>query len=204
MSGLDWKALEAAELRRDPYDHIHVAQALTPAARKAIPAAFPPIHDAGSYSLADAPPGPALQGVIDDLESERFRGLMAQKFGLDLEDRPTVITLRGRSGKRDGNIHTDSKTKILTLLLYLNEDWKGPEGELRLLRNGRDLEASAFQAPATMGSMLIFRRTDDSWHGHTFYEGERRVLQFNYLQLGRHSLVSKLRHRLSAVVKQHA
>lgn len=204
MSGLDWKALADAEVRHDPYDHIHVVQALTPAARAAIPGEFPTIKDAGSYSLADAPPGPALQGVIDDLESERFRALMAQKFGIDLADKPTVITLRGRSGKRDGNIHTDSKTKILTLLLYLNEDWTGPEGELRLLRNDRDLNASAFQAPATMGSLLIFKRTDESWHGHTFYEGRRRVLQFNYLQLERHSLVSRLRHRLSALAKQHA
>lgn len=204
MTGLNWAALDAATLTRDPFDHVHVAQALTRNAAAAIPGEFPEIGDTGSYSLADAPPGPVLKGIIEDLESERFRELMERLFGIDLTDKPTVVSLRGRAGKRDGNIHTDSKTKILSLLLYLNEDWKGPDGELRLLRNGKDLAAAAFQTPANMGSLLVFRRTDDSWHGHTLYEGPRRVLQFNYLQKPRHSVVSRLRHRLSALAKQPA
>lgn len=204
MTGLNWAALDAAALRRDPFDHVHVPQVLTASAAAAIPGEFPEIGDTGSYSLVDAPPGPVLRGVIEDLESDRFRGRMEQLFGIDLTDRPTVISLRGRAGTRDGNIHTDSRTKILSLLLYLNEDWKGPDGELRLLRNGRDLDAAAFQTPATMGSLLIFRRSENSWHGHTLYEGPRRVLQFNYLQKTRHSVVSRLRHRLSALAKQPA
>ena len=43
-----------------------------------------------------------------------------------------VTTLRGYSRKKDGKIHTDSKTKILTVLLYLNENWLDINGNLRL------------------------------------------------------------------------
>jgi hypothetical protein len=37
------------------------------------------------------------------------------KFSIDLTGRPTMITVRGRCSKeKDGKIHTDSKTKIIT------------------------------------------------------------------------------------------
>jgi hypothetical protein len=38
-----------------------------------------------------------------------------------------VATVRGVTGKRDGHIHTDTKSKFVTLLLYLNSGWQ-PEG----------------------------------------------------------------------------
>ena len=49
--------------------------------------------------------------------------------------------------------------------------------------------------------MLVFRRSDRSWHGHRPYEGPRRVLQMNYVTSGKALLMSDLRHRLSALVK---
>jgi hypothetical protein len=52
--------------------------------------------------------------------------------------------------------------------------------------------------------LVAFKRTDDSWHGHTTYSGPRRVLQLNYLQSSRASLVGALRHRLSALSKPRA
>jgi hypothetical protein len=32
------------------------------------------------------------------------------------------------------------------------------------------------------GTLLAFRRTDHSWHGHKPFVGERRMLQLNYLR----------------------
>ena len=202
MSSLNWKAIEAAPLRHDPYDHILVAESLTDAAAAAIPIEYPEIRKPGSFPLAEAQPGPVLADVIADLNSDRFRAIMSKLFDVDLEDRPTTVTLRGRCGDRDGNIHTDSKSKILTLLLYLNEGWTGGDGQLRLLRNGHDLEAVAAEVPPTMGTMLVFKRTDRSWHGHTRFIGPRRVLQFNYVQSEKDSVLSRLRHGVSAFAKQ--
>jgi SM-20-related protein len=202
MVGLDWRAIEAAKLVREPFDHIALNQVLEPECASALPQEYPAIRSPGSFSLADAPPGPVLNGLIADLLSQRFRTQMERIFELDLEDRPAVVTLRGQCSSKDGRIHTDSKSKILSLLLYLNAGWVGGVGQLRLLRSESDIEAHAVEIPAGLGSLVAFRRTDDSWHGHTPFVGQRRVLQLNYLQSTRASLVGVLRHRISAMSKR--
>lgn len=199
---LNWARLEAAALRPRPFEHIHVLDALEPQIAARIPVEFPHIPQPGSFSLQDAAPGPVLQAVIDDLQSDRFRSLLSQRFGLDLSGRPTTVTLRGTSGPRDGCIHTDSRSKILSLLLYLNEDWGSAEGQLRLLPGRHDLGAFEVEIPACMGSLVVFRRSDRSWHGHTPFLGRRRVLQFNYVRSEQAGYVSEIRHRLSAFLKR--
>jgi SM-20-related protein len=202
MSGLDWRAIESAKLVREPFDHIALGQVLEPDCASALPEEYPAISSPGSFSLTDAPPGPVLDGLIADLLSPRFRTQMERVFELDLEGRPAVVTLRGQCSPKDGRIHTDSKSKILSLLLYLNADWAGGPGQLRLLRSETDIHAHAVEIPASLGSLVVFRRTDTSWHGHTPFVGQRRVLQLNYLQSTRASLVGVLRHRISALSKR--
>jgi hypothetical protein len=202
MSALNWVRLEAATLHTDPFQYVHVTDALIPQAAASLPEEFPVVPYAGSFSLKDAPPGPVLSEVIAELQSDRFRALMSRLFDLDLTEASTTVTLRGESGPRDGFIHCDSKSKILSLLLYLNDDWTRGEGQLRLLRNGSNIDAVAAEISAAMGSLVVFRRTDNSWHGHTPYHGRRRVLQFNYVRGARTGMVSTLRHRLSAMAKR--
>lgn len=202
MPILDWNLLEAARLEREPFDHLRLEHVIRPEAAAAVSADFPEIRDRGSFSLRDARPGPVLADLIAELESDRFRALMARLFDVDLTGRATLVTLRGASGPNDGSIHTDSKTKILSLLLYLNPDWTGGEGQLRLLRDGESLDSVAVEIPATMGSLVVFRRCDNSWHGHTRYVGPRRVLQLNYLVSRQTGLLADLRHRASAVWKR--
>ena len=76
-----------------------------------------------------------------------FRAALERKFGLDLSASPTMFTVRGVCGADDGQIHTDSKSKIITVLLYLNEAWAPDGGRLRLLRNGDDLNAIITEVP---------------------------------------------------------
>ncbi|THD65287.1 MAG: 2OG-Fe(II) oxygenase [Phenylobacterium sp.] len=202
MPGLDWNAIEAARLVRDPFDHVAIAQVLDPQCAAAIPGEFPVIRSPGSYSLADAPPGPFLNTLIDDLLSDRFRAHMARLFEVDLQDRPASVTLRGQCSGRDGRIHIDSKSKVLSLLIYLNDGWTGGQGQLRLLADRHGFDDATVEIPASLGSMVAFRRGDQSWHGHSPFVGQRRALQFNYLQSQRASVVGLLRHRLSAFGKQ--
>ena len=77
-----------------------------------------------------------------------------------------MCTVRGYLQRKVGSIHTDSKTKIITVLLYLNDDWSHEGGRLRLLRSGTDLEDYFAEVPPTQGTLLVFRRADNSWHGH--------------------------------------
>src|SRR4051812_7991792 len=188
MDGLDWGALAAASRVREPFDHAIVEQALSPWSAAAIPGEFPAIRQPGSFSLADAPPGPALATVVAELSSDRFRTIMEQLFDVGLAGRPTLITLRGQCGPRDGRVHTDSTTKILSLLLYLNDDWGAPDGRLRLLGADRDLASPVVEVTPALGTLVAFRRTDRSWHGHTPYLGQRRVLQLNYLTSAKDSV----------------
>jgi len=201
MTPLNWVRLEEATLRNDPFDYIHVADALSGETAARIDAEFPAIRAAGSFSVDDAPPGPALATVIEELRSDRFRALMSRLFQIDLCGLPSMVTLRGMAGARDGFVHTDSRSKVLSLLLYLNPDWASCDGQLRLLRDEHGLDAPAVEIPAHMGSLVVFRRSDTSWHGHTRYDGVRRVLQFNYVTSTKAPVVGELRHRLSALLK---
>jgi hypothetical protein len=201
MAYLDLAAVAAAPVYRDPFEHMLLDHALTVESAAAIAPDYPAIDRPGSFALADLKLGPAVRQLIAELDSDAFRGLMAEKFAVDLTGKPTTFTLRGLCAARDGQIHTDSKSKILTILIYLNLGWTPEGGRLRLLRDGHDLDDFATEIEPSFGKMLAFRRSDRSWHGHDPYQGPRRVLQMNYVTSAKASLVSELRHRVSALMK---
>jgi hypothetical protein len=201
MKYLDLAAVAAAPVGDDPFEHMLVDHVIRTEAAQAIETDYPKVDKPGSFALADLEVGPAVRELIAELDSDEFRELMAKKFAVDLAGKPTTFTLRCACAARDGQIHTDSKSKILTLLIYLNPPWAPDGGRLRLLRNGHDLENYAAELEPTFGRMLVFRRSERSWHGHRPYEGPRRVLQMNYVTSGKASVMSSVRHRLSALVK---
>ncbi len=128
--------LRAAPLSNDPFDFLFVPASLEPDELKEIVRDFPEIPAGGSFDVSTLACGPAFQRLLDDIRRDAFRAPIAAKFGIDLSPYPLHITVRGRVRGKDGHIHTDSKEKILTGLLYLNPDWTEPGGRIRLLRNG--------------------------------------------------------------------
>ena len=115
-----------------------------------------------------------------------------------------MVTVRGRCAARDGRIHTDSKTKLITVLLYFNDPWEARGGRLRLLRSPTDLNDMIGEVPPEAGTMIAFRRSDRSYHGHEPYEGVRRYVMINWMTSDFAARRELLRHRLSARVKQAA
>ena len=178
---LDLERLRATPLRRDPFDFVVVDNFIGPEHWPALDADFPPLRKHGSFPLPGVSCGPAFAGLAAELEGDALRHAIAEKFAIDLEGRPTLITVRGRSDGKDGRIHTDSSTKLITLLLYLNPIWEEPGGRLRLLRRGDDLADCAAEIPPVSGMMVAFRRSDRSFHGHYPHKGERRSLQLNWV-----------------------
>ncbi|HRE15224.1 MAG TPA: alpha/beta hydrolase, partial [Usitatibacteraceae bacterium] len=81
---------------------------------------YPKIGKPGSFPVFTQKPGPGLRAVLDALEGDDFREAVERKFGIDLSGKPTMTTLRSRARARDGQIHLDSKTKVVTVLVYLN------------------------------------------------------------------------------------
>ncbi|MDA8253685.1 MAG: 2OG-Fe(II) oxygenase [Rhodospirillales bacterium] len=160
---LDEAAIAAAELRRDPYDFAFVEQAMPPRLKEEVLADAPTIPDRGSYALPDLNMGPRFSAVVQDLLSARFRHLVEEKFDIDLSKRPPCIVMMGNTSGHynEGYAHTDSKHKIITVLVGFSRAWPYERGRLRVLRSG-DRDDYAFEFAPEFGRMLMFRVCDYS------------------------------------------
>ena len=192
----------ATPLVAEPFQHLVVPGFIGPQGLAAINADYPKISTSGSFPIDQVSFGPAFQALLDELEGDEFREAFEEKFGLDLSGRPAVTTVRGRCDARDGKIHTDSRSKIITVLIYMNESWEQQGGRLRLLRSADDLNDIILEVPPIAGTLLAFKRSDNSWHGHEPFAGERRVIQFNWLTSEGNRQIAMLRHHTSAAFKR--
>jgi SM-20-related protein len=199
---LDLHAFAEAPLEHDPYDHIVIQDFIRPEWQEIIAKAYPQIDEAGSFPLATLDYGSAFAWLIAELEGDRFRSQVEEKFDLDLTGRPTMVTVRGQTDETDGRIHTDSRTKIITILVYFNESWTNPGGRLRLLRSGTSLEDYVAEVEPRIGTLIAFRRGDNSWHGHKPFVGPRRAIQLNWVVSDGVKRREQRRHRVSAFFKK--
>jgi len=185
----------------EPFNYVIVPEFLDADTVQSINATYPNIEKGGSYPLESLETDMKIKDVIDELDGPEFESTVAQKFDVELEGRPKMYSLRGYTRAKDGRLHTDSKDKIITVLLYLNENWQHDGGKLRLLRNGHDVDDFVAEVAPDNGTLLIFKRSDNSWHGHHPFEGQRRSLQMNWMTNEGAKGFHKLRHKLSAAVK---
>jgi hypothetical protein len=162
---------------------------------------FPHVRGGGSFPLQSLKYGASFRQLTEELQSPEVRSIFAEKFDLDLSHRPATLTIRGQSRQKDGRIHTDSKSKLITVLLYLNGQWDSPGGRLRLLRSPDDIEDYFAEVPATGGTLVAFRCTDNAWHGHKPFVGVRRSIQLNWVVDDDAAKRSARRHGFSAFLK---
>ena len=202
LRNFDLAAFRATPLSKEPFEYLVVPRFIRPDALAPINGDYPKISERGSFPAAQVAFGPAFQALLDDLESDEFREAFEEKFGLELAGRPTTTTVRGRCGVGDGSIHTDSASKIITVLIYMNPTWEKSGGRLRLLRSGKDLQDVIVEVPPVEGTLLAFKRAANSWHGHEPFVGERRVIQFNWVTSEGTRQIAMLRHHVSASLKQ--
>ena len=202
MAYLDIAALRSTPLETEPYEHLIVEGFIPEAHSAELIGAYPEIGQAGSFPLDTLKVEGAFAALIEEMNAGPFRNAVEEKFGVELEGKATMFTARGRCRAEDGKIHTDSKTKIITVLLYMNEAWDTEGGRLRLLRGGEDLEDYAREVPPGFGTLLLFKRSDRSWHGHLPFEGPRRVVQMNWVTSPRVAAWEQFRHKVSAATKR--
>ena len=205
MPLLNFAALDATPLKREPFDYLVVPDFLTPGALAGANRDYPEITSPGNKDLEALHYGPGFGALIDELTGAEFARHIAGKFGVDLDDAATTVTVRKFSEASDGNIHTDHWSKLITVLVYFNTDWDEQGGQLRLLRSGTDIEDYAVEVPPAGGTLLAFRRTRVSWHGHKRFVGERRMLQLNFIKNTRLARYTQQAARFSTrMVKQLA
>ncbi|MFZ0313607.1 MAG: 2OG-Fe(II) oxygenase [Candidatus Korobacteraceae bacterium] len=197
---LNLSKLAAAEFHAEPFEYLLVDDFLQPDCKSAIVDDFPPIEKSGSFPLSRVSYGPAFKQLTDALLGPDFAQGVGAKFSMDLSPYPTMLTVRGQCDGSDGQIHTDSKDKVITVLLYLNPDWESSGGRLRLLRS-KDLEDYIAEVPPTIGSLIIFKRSDRSWHAHKPFDGKRLSLQMNWVKSDRYLRKERFRHEVSSFVK---
>jgi SM-20-related protein len=205
MPVLELEAFEAAPLASAPFPHVILRDFVRGAAFDEAIADYPEIKQGGSFPVFTQKPGPGLQRLLDALNSDDFRQAVERKFGVDLSGRPTMTTLRGRARTKDGQIHTDSKTKLVTVLLYLNRatgDWENHAGCLRILNGPDSLDDYAAEAPPVDGTVVVFPCVPNAWHGHEPFEGKRRVIQLNWVTDQGVVEREQKRHAVSAFFKK--
>jgi len=199
---LDFEKFRAAPLMRRPFDYLIVSDFIRPEWEERLLRAYPHIRKGGSFPLSTTDYGDDFAALISAMDGQEFRQAIEEKFSVDLEGRPTMFTVRGRCRASDGKIHTDTESKIITVLLYMNPKWADDGGRLRILNSATDIEDSVAEVPPKFGTLLVFRRCDHSFHGHLPFDGERKVVQMNWVTDQRFVDREIKRHGWSALVKK--
>ena len=197
----DLDAFRATALNAEPFPYAIVPRFIPARAMEAVESDFPKVARVGSFPLPSLTYGPAFGAMIDAMRGPEFTSAVEEKFGMSLAGRPTMVTVRGTSGTRDAQIHTDSVSKLITVLIYMNSRWESPGGRLRLLRSPDNLNDVVAEVPPDEGTLLIFKNAPNAWHGYEPFNGTRRVIQLNWVTSNSVVWWEQSRHRVSALLK---
>jgi Rps23 Pro-64 3,4-dihydroxylase Tpa1-like proline 4-hydroxylase len=119
--------------------------------------------------------GPQVKSFIDISDSKDFINFLEKITGIKEIEADSLLygggIHRTKTGGRlaihsDFNIHPITKKhRRINALLYFNKDWK-PEynGQLELWE--KDMNKCAVKIPPLFNKLVIFRITDDAFHGH--------------------------------------
>jgi len=181
MTYLDVQKFRAATATRTPFEFVTVPAFVDGDALTAVNEDFPKMDRAGNFPIDKLSYGQRFADFITEIKGDAFREAVEEKFNINLKGLRHLVTVRGFAEMSDGNIHTDVPSKVLTALIYLNQKWDSTGGMLRLLRDGKNLDDYIDEVPPIGGTLLMFKRSDNSWHGHKPFEGVRRTIQVNWI-----------------------
>ncbi|PVE25195.1 proline hydroxylase [Microvirga sp. KLBC 81] len=183
MSLINLSAVGNAQHSRDPYDHLLASRFLKEDAIEELRRDFPQIDKPGYLTVDEVKLHGRFKQLIEELEGPELTEALSKKFGIDLHPYPRLTTIMKRSQPKYGAIHTDGPSKVMTMLVYMNDEWqKDDGGRLRVLYDGKNFEPYKLEVPPMMGTMFAFLRSDNSWHGHLPFAGERRVVQIAWVK----------------------
>jgi hypothetical protein len=187
-----------------PFEYFVARNVLSRSDLDDVRADFPRIDRPGIFPLQELEYGSAFASLVAELRNKNFTYLVGKKFRLNLTLKPLLILVRGHSRATDGNIHTDSKKRAISCILYLNDEWDRPEGRLRMLRYDHSINRPLAEISPSGGTLVAIKRSNRSWHGYLPYEGPRRCLIFNWMWSRSVRELERTRHRLSAQIKSRS
>ncbi|MCE5233381.1 MAG: 2OG-Fe(II) oxygenase [Mizugakiibacter sp.] len=192
-------------VRHEPFPFMVAHGQLPDTARAALDHDFPRYSGAGFFPYEAEDCGPTVRELVDVLTSPAFASAVGARLGIDnLGQYPTLVTICRSLNRRHGTIHTDSRSKVATALLYLNSQWPDTsDGCLRFLNRIDSIDdLAAPELKPLYGEFAVFKRTDHSFHGHLPYEGERRVIQVAWLTSEEEKQRKTRRGRFSRLFKK--
>ncbi|TCV91160.1 2-oxoglutarate-Fe(II)-dependent oxygenase superfamily protein [Luteibacter rhizovicinus] len=193
------------DVRSEPFPFMIAHGQLPDDARSDLERDFPQYTSAGFFPYDASDCGPSVNELVEQMSSPAFAAAIGRHLGIEnLGQYPTLITLCKLLNRRHGTIHTDSKSKVATALIYLNQQWPDTsDGCLRFLRGIDNIDdIVAPELKPLFGEFAVFRRTENSFHGHLPYEGERRVIQVAWLTSEEEKLRKTKRGKFSRVFKK--
>lgn len=204
---LDTARLDQAstQVRAQPFAFLIARDQLASAAFDELATDFPRYPSAGFFPHEVRDCGPSINRLIDDLTSREFADAIGARLGVpNLGAYPSLVTICRALNKRHGTIHTDSRSKVVTALIYLNETWPAiSEGCFRFLNRIDDIDDLVVpEIRPIYGNLVAFKRADNSFHGHLPHQGERRVIQVAWLTSEQEKLRKTQRGKLSRLFKK--
>lgn len=171
-------------VRSEPFPFLIAKDILPESERRTLAADFPRFTEAGYLPHEADKCGASINALIAEATSPEVADKLGRKLGIEkLSQFPSLVTISAALNHRHGNIHTDGKSKVATALIYLNETWGDTSGGcFRFLTSEKDINATVVpEMKPVYGNFAIFKRTDNSYHGHLPWEGERRVIQIAWI-----------------------
>ncbi len=175
------KILAAEAISSDPFLYLVLPGFLASTELKRLKKTFPRIVARGDYPVKLFKINHEMEELITELKSKRYTRILESKFGVKLKGTKLRVSVRGWSGKEDGSIHTDHPQKVLTMLLYFNSQWRKRIGKLRFLTS-KNIDDFFLEIPPHGGTLVIFKRSDRSFHGYLPHVGRRLVLQLAWIK----------------------
>jgi hypothetical protein len=182
LSLVNVDALHNAPLSHEPYDFFLGSGFFREEVIPDLKRDFPEITAPGYLTVDEVQLKGRFKTLIEELESPELTEEISRKWGKDMHPYPRLTTIMKKSQPKYGAIHTDGPSKVMTMLVYMNDEWSNDDGgRLRVLYDGEHLEPYAVEVPPTIGHVFGFLRSDKSWHGHRSFTGERKVVQIAWL-----------------------
>jgi hypothetical protein len=198
-------ALASTRVSSEPFAFLVAGDQLAAQARIELDQDFPRYEGAGFFPYAAEDCGPSVNRLVEEITAPAFANALGERLGIPgLAGYPTLVTICRSLNRRHGTIHTDSKSKVATALLYLNESWPDTsDGCFRFLNRIDDIDdLAAPEIKPLYGTIAAFRRAENSFHGHLPYEGERRVIQIAWLTSEAEKARKTQRGKLSRLFKK--
>jgi hypothetical protein len=194
-----------AIMAHQPFPFLIASGTLADTKRDALRQDFPQYKEAGYLPYSEKECGPAVVELINEATSPQVADTLGDQLGIErLSQYPTMVTICRFLNRRHGSIHADGKAKIATALFYLNDTWEPTsDGCFRFLKGPDDIDDMvAPELKPLYGNFAIFKRTDNSFHGHRPFEGERRVIQIAWVVSEEEKLRKTRTGRISRFLKR--